>query len=389
MTPRRQRKVAPPPDAAPAIAAAAAATAAARPDRAPERVVTFRPRTILIALGTVLGVVIAIGFVVLAQQGLTLIAVALFLALALNPAVEFFQRRGLGRGMAVATVYVLVVFFFVLLAAVFIPPLVTQITHFVQALPGLVQDLTKGRGPFGFLEKKYHVVEQVSKLTKQSTGALPGVALPALGVAEGVATTIGGIFIIGFLTLFMLLEGPEWRKRVCDLIPEHHLAASQRIGTGVYKSVGGFVTGNLLASFAAGCVATVVLLIAGVPYAFPLGLFTAIVEVIPYIGPAIVTLLLSLVALTVSLVAAGVVFGLMLVYHLIEGHTLRPLIYGRALNLSALAVLVAIILGTEVAGILGALAAIPVAGSIQVILSEIIEQRRATHELAEGTAGAG
>jgi predicted PurR-regulated permease PerM len=339
----------------------------------PERVLVLRPRTVVVALGVLLGVAALVGLVFLAQQGLTLILVALFLALALNPAVEFFQRRGMGRGLAVATVSILVVVFFGLLAAVFIPPLVTQITHFVEALPGIVQDLTKGRGPLGFLERKYHVVEEVTKLTDKVSG--PGVAAPALGVAVGVATTIGGLFIIAFLTLFMLLEGPDWRRRVTDLIADRHRASAERIGAGVYRSVSGFVTGNLLASLLAGIVATIILLAVGVPYAFPLGLFTAIIEVIPYIGPAVVTLLLGLVALTVSPLAAAIVFGSMAVYHLVEGHTVRPLIYGRALNLSALAVLVAIILGTEIAGILGALAAIPVAGSIQVILNEILEQR--------------
>ncbi|MEA2156777.1 MAG: hypothetical protein QOE11_2917 [Solirubrobacteraceae bacterium] len=329
----------------------------------------------MIVLGVVLAAGIALEFVLLTQKGLTLIAVALFLALALNPAVEFFQRRGMGRGLAVAAVYGLVLVFFALLAVVFIPPLVTQISHFIDALPGIVQDLTKGRGPLGFLERKYHVVEAVRKATTQGSSGLPGVALPALGFVEGVATTLGGVVIIAFLTLFMLLEGPAWRKRTAALVPERHRPAAERIGAGVYRSVGGFVTGNLLASFLAGAVATVVLLIVGVPYAFPLGLFTAIIEVIPYIGPAVVTLLLSLVALTVSALAAGLVFGLMLVYHMVEGHTLRPLIYGRALNLSALAVLVAIILGSEIAGILGALAAIPVAGSIQVILAEIMDRR--------------
>jgi predicted PurR-regulated permease PerM len=352
----------------------------------PERVVSFRPRSILIVLAVVLGVAGALWFVVLAEKGFTLIAIALFLALALNPAVEFFQRRGLGRGFAVAAVYGLVVVFFVLLAVVFIPPLVTQISHFVDALPGIVGDLTKGRGPFGLLERKYHVVEQVRKATSQGAGGLPGVALPALGIVQGVATTLGGIVIIAFLTLFMLLEGPAWRERVEDLISERHRASAQRIGAGIYKAVSGFVTGNLLASFLAGAVATVVLLVVGVPYAFPLGLFTAIVEVVPYIGPVVVTVLLSLVALTVSTAAAAVVGGLMVVYHLVEGHTLRPLIYGKALNLSALTVLVAIILGSEAAGILGALVAIPVAGSIQVIVGELLDRRKGAQGAAADAA---
>jgi predicted PurR-regulated permease PerM len=182
--------------------------------------------------------------------------------------------------------------------------------------------------------------------------------------------------IIAFLTLFMLLEGPEWRRRLVELIPERHRPSAERVGAGIYGSVNGFVMGNLVASALAGVFATIVLLIVGAPYPLPLGLFTAIIELIPYIGPAVVTALLPLVALTVGTVTAIVVFVLLLLYHVVEGHSLRPLIYGRALKLSPLAVLVAILIGAEVAGVLGVLAAIPVAGSIQVTISELIDQRK-------------
>jgi predicted PurR-regulated permease PerM len=345
------------------------------PARREERVVVFRVRSVLAGLGIVIGVAALLGFVLLARSGLTLIAIALFLALALNPAVEFFQQRGLGRGPAVGMVFALALLVFALLAVVLIPPLVDQITKFVDALPGLVGDLTKGRGPLGFLERKYQVVEQVQKATVKQGDGLSGAATPAIGVAKGVATTLGGMVIIAFLVLFMLLEGPQWRARFDELVPERNRRTVERVGAGVYRSVGGFVTGNLLASFLAGVFATILLLAAGVPYAIPLGLFVVIVELIPYLGPLVVTILLTLVAATVSVATAIVVLALLLVYHAVEGHSLRPMIYGRALKLSALAVLIAILLGTEVAGILGALAAIPVAGSLQVIVEEVLAAR--------------
>jgi len=131
-----------------------------------------------------------------------------------------------------------------------------------------------------------------------------------------------------------------------------------------------------------------ILLITGVPYALPLGLFVVLIELIPYIGPLVVTLLLPLIAVTNGLVTGLVVLGLLGllgVYHLVEGHTLRPLIYGQALRLSPLSIIAAILIGAEVAGILGVLAAIPVAGSIEVILTELLDAGRESAEPVGGS----
>jgi predicted PurR-regulated permease PerM len=105
-----------------------------------------------------------------------------------------------------------------------------------------------------------------------------------------------------------------------------------------------------VASLLAGLVATGIMLVTGVPYTVPLGLFVAIIELVPYVGPLVATVIVTAVALTVGTVSALVALGLLLVYHAVEGHTLRPYLYGRAVKLSPLAVLVAILLGTEIAG---------------------------------------
>jgi predicted PurR-regulated permease PerM len=173
----------------------------------------------------------------------------------------------------------------------------------------------------------------------------------------------------------MLLEGPDWRRRLTALLPDSNRGSIERIGSGIYKAVGGFVTGNLLVSLLAGLLATVLLLATGVPYALPLGIFVVVLELVPYLGPAVVTIVLTLIGLTQGVIPGLVILGVLVAYHLLEGHTLRPLIYGRALKLSPLVVIIAILLGTELAGILGALAAMPVAGAIQVTIAELLRQR--------------
>jgi predicted PurR-regulated permease PerM len=317
-----------------------------------------------------------VSFVYLTSSGLTVIAIALFFALALNPAVEFFQSRGLKRHWSVFAVYIAALAVLTLLVLVLIPPLVSQVTTLINAAPEFVDKLRQGTGPAGVLERKYRIVERVQAatygldLTKWS-----GAAASGLDVIKRIATSLVGIVLIAFLTLFMLLEGPDWRRRLTALLPDSNRGSIERIGSGIYEAVGGFVTGNLLVSLLAGVLATVLLLATGVPFALPLGIFVVVLELIPYLGPAVVTIVLTLIGLTQGVIPGLVILGVLVAYHLLEGHTLRPLIYGRALKLSPLVVIIAILLGTELAGILGALAAMPVAGAIQVTIAELLRQR--------------
>ena len=342
----------------------------------PQRVVVIRPRSVLIVLLVLVAVAAVVSFFFLASSGLTVIAIALFLALALNPAVEFFQSRGLKRHWAVLAVYIAALVVLALLVLVLIPPLVSQLTTLINAAPDFVAKLRQGTGPAGVLERKYLIVERVQAatngldLTKWS-----GAAASGLEVIKRIATSLVGVILIAFLTLFMLLEGPDWRRRLTALLPDSNRGSIERIGSGIYKAVGGFVTGNLLASLLAGLVATVLLLATGVPFALPLGVFVVVLELVPYLGPAVATVVLTLIGLTQGVIPGLVILGVLVGYHLLEGHTLRPLIYGRALKLSPLVVIIAILLGTEMAGILGALLAMPVAGAIQVTIDELLRQR--------------
>jgi predicted PurR-regulated permease PerM len=342
----------------------------------PQRVVVIRPRSVLIVLLVLVAVAAVVSFVFFASYGLTVIAIALFFALALNPAVEFFQSRGLKRHWAVFAVYIAALVVLAVLVLVLIPPLVAQLTTLINAAPDFVDELRHGNGPAGVLERKYQIVERVQAatngldLTKWS-----GAAASGLDVIKRIATSLVGVILIAFLTLFMLLEGPDWRRRLTALLPDSNRGSIERIGSGIYKAVGGFVTGNLLASLLAGFVATVLLLATGVPFALPLGVFVVVLSLVPYLGPAVVTVVLTLIGLTQGVIPGLVILGVLVAYHLLEGHTLRPLIYGRALKLSPLVVIIAILLGTELAGILGALLAMPVAGAIQVTIAELLRQR--------------
>ena len=344
----------------------------------PERLVRFRLRTVLSLLATVIAVAVLLEVIWIARHVLTWILISLFLALALNPAVEWFQRRGLKRrGAATAATYVATLGFFVAIGFLFVPTLVNQVNEFVQRLPDYAHDITHGRGRLGFLETKYHIQERIHDAIKEGgTKKVLGLSGAAVSVARGVITIVVATVTIAFMTFFMLLEGPRWMDRFYGLLPERSQERWRKVGYDIYRTIGGYVTGNLLISLIAGGLTTIVLLIIGVPYALALGMIVAILDLIPLAGATIAALLIGVVAFIHSIAAGIVVVVFFVVYQQVENHLLQPVIYGRTVQLSPLTVLISILIGAELAGILGALAAIPVAGSIQVLLVDWLRYRR-------------
>jgi predicted PurR-regulated permease PerM len=346
--------------------------------RAEERIVYFRPRAILVVLGIILAATAIIAFLFLAWHVITWILIALFLSLALNPAVEFFQRRGLPRGVASVIVFLLALIGLGGLGALLIPPLVDQIEEFVAAIPDFVEDLTAGRGPLGFLQDEYQIVDKIrDAIEEQGAGGVLGITNATVAIARGVVSFVVGVVTIAFLTIFMLLEGPKLLTRFRDSLPEHLKPRWDRVGGDIYRTVGGYVGGNLLISLIAGVGAAIVLFVVGSEYAIALAVVVAILDLIPLAGATLAAIIVSTVAfIELGWVRAVIVIGFFVLYQQLENHILQPIIYGRTVQLSPLTVLIAILIGAELVGILGALAAIPVAGIIQAIGREIIRWRR-------------
>ncbi|HEX7311972.1 MAG TPA: AI-2E family transporter [Gaiellaceae bacterium] len=347
----------------------------------PERVIRFRVRTILAIFGLAIAVWSLLHLVSVAQHVLVWIVIAVFLALAINPLVEVFERRGLRRGLAASAALLLVLLGVAAIAALFIPTLVSNVNKFVDAVPGYVDDVTKGRGRFGFLETKYHVVEKIrEQLDNGGAKRLLGLSGTAVSITKGVVNIVVGTITIVFLTFFMLLEGPMWVERIYGLIPAESQPRWRRVGRDIYRQIGGYVTGNLLISLIAGVLTTLVLIALGVPFAVALGLIVAILDLVPLAGATIAAIIISSVAFLHAITAGIIVVIFFVIYQQVENHVLQPLVYHRTVALSPLVILISVLIGAEVAGVLGALAAIPVAGAVQVIIVDFLRERRERRE---------
>jgi predicted PurR-regulated permease PerM len=344
----------------------------------PERLVRFPVRTILTVLGTIIAVAVVLEVIWISRHVIVWILISLFLALALNPAVEFFQRHGIRRrGLATGVTYMLALGAIAAIGALFVPTVVNQVSDLVGKVPDYVHDISHGKGRFGFLETKYHLPERIrSAIHKGGAAKVLGLSGAALSITKSVITIVVGTITIAFLTFFMLLEGPKWMERFYGLLPPESRPRWESVCHRIYRTVGGYVTGNLLISLIAGSSTALVLIILGVPYAVALGLLVAILDLIPLAGATLALIIVGAVAFLHSIVAGIVVVVFSIVYQQIENHFLQPVVYGRTVQLSPLLVLISVLIGAELAGILGALGAIPVAGALQVIIVDWLRNRR-------------
>jgi predicted PurR-regulated permease PerM len=343
-----------------------------------ERSVSFRPRTVLLVIAIIVASFITLEILWISRRVLSWVFIALFLALALNPAVDQLERRLGRRGAATGVVSLATLVAIALIGWLFVPTLVDQVNNFAHQVPGYLDDLTKGRGRLGFLETKYHLVDKARKALREGGASkLFGLSGTALAVARGVINAVLATVTIAFMTFFMLLEGRNWIDSFLSLLKPESRARWQAVGHDIYRTVGGYVSGNLLISLIAGGLTAFVLAIMGVPYAIALGLIVGILDLIPLAGATIAAIIVGAVAFLHSIPAGIVVVVFFIVYQQLENHILQPVVYGRTVQLSPLAILISVLIGAELAGVLGALAAIPVAGSLQVVFLDWLRHRRA------------
>jgi predicted PurR-regulated permease PerM len=334
-------------------------------------------RTIAATIGMVLLTILALLLIRAISRVLVWMAVAAFFAVALYPAVNRLDRRvGGRRWLATLIVFLGAVVVIVGFIALLVTPLVREGAQLAQRAPELVEQARAGRGPLGELVQRYGIDDYLTRNESRIREGISELGTPALHVVQTAAETIAGILTIFVLAYLMVLEGPLLVAGTLALLPDRYRERTRRVGADCARTVTGYLTGNLLISIICGSLTFVVLLILGVPYAGLIAVFVAIADLIPLVGATLGAVVAGAVAFFHSIPAGIATVIFFIVYQQIENHFLQPVIMSRTVKLNPLTVLVAILIGVELAGILGALMAIPVAGIIQVIVRDVYDTRR-------------
>lgn len=333
------------------------------------------------------GVAVTYGLVelVLAARGvLVLIGLALFIAIGLEPAVARLTRR-VPRWLAVTLVVagaLVVVGGFVALA---LPPLIGEVSTLAHSVPTLLSELRDHSSTLGRLNDRFHVQQRLQQVA--TAGTAERLAGGLVGAGQLVLSTTGSVLTVAVLSVYFLVEMPRIRHTLYRLFPARRRARAQVLGDEIFAKIGGFVVGNLITSAVAGLGTFLWLFAFGVPYPLLLALFVALMDLIPIVGSTVGGIVVSLVALTVSVSVAAATLGFYIAYRLLEDYLLVPRVMASTVNTPGAVTLVAVLLGGTLLGIPGALVAIPAAAAIRLLLNALLFPRL-DHDPAATTAPA-
>jgi predicted PurR-regulated permease PerM len=337
-------------------------------------------RTILVTIAIVVAVYLLGKLLYRLRDVVLLMFVGGFIALVLNPLVVALQRwRVPRRGLAVTVVTIWAALLFAGLAVAFGYPLVNSVTHFANDLPGYVNKAEHGKGWIGHLVRKYHIESWVNKNSPKLVSYAQNLSRPALNLGKGAISVVASLAAVFAFVLLLLLEAPRIRVAILAAMSPDRARRYSAIGGEISRSISGFVVGDVLTSIVAGIVVFVTLAALGVPYALLFGLWVALVDFLPTIGGALAGIPTVLFAVGHSLTAGIVTLVVFLVYTFFENHFLNPIVMSRTVKVNPLLVFVAVLIGADIGSWVGGLfggfvcvlLAIPVAGSIQVVVRAI------------------
>ena len=311
-----------------------------------------------------------------ALLAITLTTTALLLAIALDHVVVMLTRRRVPRPLAIAIVMLGVLGAQTGLGFTIIPPAISQGKALVQSAPGYVKSLRANR-MFQIVDKRLDLSSKVIAVEKKAPEVLEGAAAPILSAVGGIISLVAATVSIFFLTVFMLIFGGRLVHAILAEARPERGAVYRSVVRKIYQSVGGYVGGLILICTINATLTTIFLAINGVPFFLPLGIISGFSSTIPYAGAFVAGAGITLI----SFVTGGSWHGLASVayfvaYGQLEGNVLGPLIFRRTTHVNPLVVTLSVLFLGEIGGIIGAIVAVPVVAALQIILGEVLRQRR-------------
>ena len=315
-------------------------------------------------------VVAALYFSYLIRTVIELFLIAAFFAVAIAPAVNALDRRRVPRWVAILLVYLAIAGGIFGIGLLIVPPLVSGVETLSSDLPGYVQDL-RNNPTFRDYDNRYHITQKLKQQAQQLPSKLGDAAGTLRDVTVGVFSRFVQLFSILVMAFFLVKDGNRLLEFFYRQMPDTRARRFRKIATDISDAISGYVFGNFVISVLAGLVTYITLRIIDVPFALPLAILFGFFDLIPLVGATLGGILVGIVVAFVSFPIGLIVWVVVLIlYQQVENNMIQPFVYGKAVQLHPLIVIIAILIGAALLGVLGALMAIPTAAGIQAVVRD-------------------
>jgi predicted PurR-regulated permease PerM len=327
---------------------------------------------------TVVCVAISLYLLYLLRQPISWILIAAFLAVALSPPVNVLARH-MRRGFAITIVFLGLLAVPIALIALIVPPLINEANDFADKVPGYARDVTeyvKENDRLRDINDDYDITSKLEDEAGKLPDRLGGAAGTLRDVGFGIVNSLFALITILVLTAFLLGSGRNWVDAMIRSRPPEQRVRLRRSLDNMASAVAGYVAGALLIALIAGVATYIVLAILGVPFRGPLALIAGLFSLIPQVGATLAAVLIGLITVFEDFPTTTIIWVIWAIaYQQFENHVIQPQVQKRTVNVQPFITIVAVLCGAKLLGVMGALVAIPIAASIQILLREYVDLR--------------
>lgn len=321
-------------------------------------------------------ILLVLYFLYIVKDILAILFVSLVIASALNPWIDWMQKRKIPRTLGIVFIYLTL---FIILSSVvylIIPPILQQISELSINFPKYFEKISSGFSIFKDYTSRHGFLDDI----KNGLGSISSnLENAASGVFSTVTSIFGGIisfFLVLIITFYMVVEENAMKKIIRSIAPDKYQPYLMQLIARMQRKIGLWLRGQLILSLIIFALTYLGLSILRVDYALTLALIAGLTEFVPYLGPILASIPAIFLALTQAPMLAVFVAILYFIIQWVENNIIVPKLMQKVVGLNPIVSIIVLLMGFKIAGIIGAVLAIPVATAVSVFIKDLFEKKK-------------
>lgn len=320
-------------------------------------------------------IILALWFLYLVREVIVLLFISVILVSAMEPAVDFLQKKKIPRSVTVLGIYLLLLIIISVAISFLVPPIVRQFQDLTQNFSQYSQNFKDSLGPVNNFIEINHINLGTSQILGDLGSGISSVTQNIFSKTIGIFSGLLSVVIVFSLAFYMSVEENGIKNFIISVTPKRHQEYAINIAERIKHKIGRWLLGQIFVMFIIFVLTSIGLYLVGVPYALVLGVFAGIMEVIPYVGPIISGIPGVILGFMISPTIGFLAFLVYLISQQVESNVVVPFVMKKAVGLNPIAIILALLIGAKLAGVLGAILAIPVATAIGLFVRDIMDHK--------------